>query len=95
MQQQLENLCRLDKIYGDSAFKGAPSFELRRRVQWEVVEKKGGPFKVLSKRWVVERTFAWLMNFRRLVRDYEKLEVVSRALIILACIFITVKKMTT
>lgn len=95
LQQQLEDLCRLDKIYGDGAFKGTPSFELSRRVQWEVVEKKGGPFKVLPKRWVVERTFAWLMNFRRLVRDYEKLELVSRALIILACIFITLKKLTT
>jgi putative transposase len=30
-------------------------------------------FKVLPKRWIVERTFAWLGNYRRLSRDYEYL----------------------
>ena len=30
------------------------------------------PFKVVAKRWVVERTFAWLLNFRRLKVDYEE-----------------------
>jgi transposase len=28
--------------------------------------------EVLPKRWIVERTFAWLINFRRLVMDYER-----------------------
>jgi len=30
-------------------------------------------FVLLSRRWVVERSFAWLRRFRRLVRDYERL----------------------
>ena len=34
-------------------------------------EAKG--FVLLPKRWVVERTFAWLGRFRRLARDYERL----------------------
>ncbi len=29
-------------------------------------------FVVLARRWVVERTFGWLMRYRRLVRDYER-----------------------
>jgi hypothetical protein len=29
-------------------------------------------FVVLPRRWVVERTFGWLMRYRRLVRDYER-----------------------
>jgi transposase len=33
--------------------------------------KKG--FVLLPKRWVVERSFAWLSRFRRLARDYERL----------------------
>nr|WP_269821502.1 transposase [Mycobacterium ostraviense] len=29
-------------------------------------------FKVLPRRWVVERTFGWMTRYRRLVRDYER-----------------------
>ena len=31
-------------------------------------------FQVLPQRWIVERTFGWLMRHRRLVRDYESTE---------------------
>ncbi|WP_394816469.1 transposase [Streptomyces lancefieldiae] len=37
-------------------------------------------FVVLPRRWVAERTFAWLMNFRRLARNYETLPATSEAL---------------
>lgn len=33
---------------------------------------RGPSFKVLPRRWVIERTFAWLLRHRRLVRDYER-----------------------
>ena len=38
-------------------------------------------FKVLPRRWVVERTLGWLTRFRRLVRDYEQRIDVSEAMI--------------
>ncbi|WP_399208475.1 transposase [Streptomyces sp. SLBN-118] len=38
-------------------------------------------FVVLPRRWVAERTFAWLMNSRRLARDYETLPATSEAVI--------------
>ena len=39
----------------------------------EIVKRKeSDKWEVLPKRWIVERTFAWLMNFRRLVMDYER-----------------------
>ena len=38
-------------------------------------------FKVLPRRWVVERTFGWLVRWRRLVRDYEQRLDVSEAMI--------------
>ena len=41
----------------------------------EVVKKPAGQvgFAVIPRRWVVERTFSWLLRWRRLVRDYERL----------------------
>ena len=41
-------------------------------------------FAVLPKRWIVERTFAWLGNFRRLSKDYEVKTTHSEAMIYLA-----------
>ena len=38
-------------------------------------------FKVLPRRWVVERTFGWMTRWRRLVRDYEQRIDVSKAMI--------------
>jgi transposase len=43
-------------------------------------------FKVLPRRWAVERTFGWLVRNRRLARDYERLTANSEAMIKLAMI---------
>ena len=49
----------------------------------EVVKKPAGQigFAVLPRRWVVERTFSWLLRWRRLVRDYERLPETHEALV--------------
>jgi IS5 family transposase len=44
--------------------------------------------KEYAQRWIVERTFAWLGNFRRLVVRYERLIKVYHGLFLLACILI-------
>lgn len=93
LQDELADLCKLKKVYVDGSFKGEPAMKLSREVEWEVVQKKGGPFKILPKRWVVERTFAWFMNFRRLVRSYEKCTEVAQAMLLLASVFITLNKL--
>ena len=41
-------------------------------------------FAVLRRRWVVERTFAWIIKNRRFVRDYEQLTAVAESLITIA-----------
>ncbi len=41
-------------------------------------------FTVLPRRWVIERTFGWMIRWRRLVRDYEKRLDVSEAMILVA-----------
>jgi transposase len=56
----------------------------RQGIEVEIVQRdpavKG--FAVLPKRWVVERTFGWFVQHRRLVRDYEALPERSRAMIL-------------
>lgn len=56
------------------------------RPVWKPAPKPKAGFQVQRKRWVVERTLAWLTRFRRLSRDYEGLPSSSEALIQLASI---------
>jgi len=69
--------------------------ELRPKLAVEVV-KRSDPtagFKVLPRRWVVERTFGWLMHHRRLARDYETSETSAEAWIFLAMIRIQLRRL--
>jgi putative transposase len=63
------------KIWADQAYTGDIVEWARQEydVDLEVVKKQPDQegFVVLAKRWVVERTFAWLGRFRRLSKDYE------------------------
>jgi putative transposase len=71
-----DELPRLKKLWVDGGFDGAPFSQWAHEVGgWvvEVVEKTGEGFTVLPRRWVVERTFAWLYKARRLCRDFERL----------------------
>lgn len=52
------------------------------KVDWDKIIPKG--FHVLPRRWVVERTFAWLTRFRRLSRDFEGTHSSGEAFIYLA-----------
>ena len=69
--------------------------ELRPKLAVEVV-KRSDPtagFKVLPRRWVVERTFGWLMHHRRLARDYETSETSAEAWIFIAMIRIQLRRL--
>jgi putative transposase len=50
-------------------------------------------FQVVPRRWVVERSFAWLGRSRRLARDYEFLPVTSEAVIYLAASQLLVRRL--
>ena len=65
------------KIWADGAYRGEEFIHWVKEqfdCVFEVVEKKktGRGFQVLSPRWIVERTFAWLGRSRRLSKDYER-----------------------
>ncbi|MFO7854057.1 MAG: transposase [Paracoccaceae bacterium] len=49
-------------------------------------------FVVIRRRCVVERTFAWIMKCRRLVRDYEQLTAVAETLVTIAAIATPVRR---
>jgi transposase len=68
----------LKLIWSDGGYSGKLTEEIgdidrHRKVKLEIVKRsddvKG--FKVLPKRWIVERTFGWLIQSRRSIRDYE------------------------
>jgi len=54
------------------------TLEIVRRMPWMT------GFVVVRRRWVVERTFAWIMKCRRLARDYEQLTCITETLITIA-----------
>ena len=72
----------------DQGYTGAEAAEeaSKQGIKLEVVKhteaKKG--FVLLPRRWVVERTFGWMIRWRRLVRDYERRIDVSHAMILVA-----------
>ena len=92
-------LVRLRKIWVDGGYSGEAFNQWvhhhHPKAEIEVVRRsecvKG--FKVLPKRWVVERTFGWLMRHRRLVRDYERTETSAEAWIHLAMICIQLNRL--
>ena len=82
---------RLKVIFGDSAYgkNGLPEW-VKATCGWILqtvlrpVGVKG--FVVLPKRWIVERTFAWIARYRRTSKDYEKTTKSSETMIHLAMI---------
>lgn len=89
--------CRLQLVWADGAYRGELIDWVKKRLGWElsIVEKEEGQkgFVLLPRRWVVERTFAWLNRSRRLSKDYERLPKTSEAFIYVAMIRLMVKKL--
>jgi putative transposase len=69
--------------------------ELRPKLEVQVVKRSddASGFEVLPHRWIVERTLAWLMRQRRLVRDYETTQASAQAWIYIAMIRIQLRRL--
>ena len=66
---------------------------VRAKLKVQVVKRSDTGFKVLPRRWVVERTFSWFMRQRRLVRDYETTETSAEAWMYVAMIRIQLRRL--
>ena len=91
-------LPRLRKLWADGGYRG--KFIDWVKARWEEIEveitlrapdAKG--FELLSWRWIVERTFAWLSAFRRLSKDYEYHLQSSEAMIYAAMIRLMLRRL--
>jgi len=87
----------LQVMWADSGYDGAPLARYARAVAGITVEvvQRIAPhsFQVLRRRWVIERTFGWLMRYRRLVRDYERTTANSEAMIYWATVIIMTRRL--
>ena len=91
---------RMRCIWADQAYTGdliAWVWGLRpwRKVFLEIVKRPEGTkgFLLLPKRWMVERTFAWLGRYRRLAKDDDYLTQTSETMIRVAMIHLMVRRL--
>ncbi len=92
-----ERCPRLQRLWADGNYAGQLVDWVQEQYGWvlEIVkrpaEAKG--FQLLPKRWIVERTLAWLGRYRRLSKDYEATTASSEAWITIAMIHIMVRRL--
>lgn len=79
---------RVTHLWADTAYRGAFARWVRDHWGWTIAVVQRDPavvgFTVQPRRWVVERTFAWLGRWRRLSKDYEEYPASSETWIELA-----------
>lgn len=99
--RQLGTGKRLRRIWVDGIYRGTLMDWVKERFRFvleavlrsdDMKEMKG--WVVLPRRWVIERTFAWLMQCRRLGRDYEVLPTSSEAMIYIAMTRLMLRRLT-
>ena len=89
----------LQKLFADAAYQG-PQFHkalanILPHLDAEIVKRsdQAKGFVVLPKRWIVERTIAWLNRCRRLAKDWENLNRNALAFLKLASIRLMLRKL--
>jgi putative transposase len=97
LQKVAVTATRLTLIWADDGYAGKLIAWVKDICGWrlEIVKRsddvKG--FKVVPKRWIVERTFAWLYGYRRLSKDYEYLVSSSENMIYIAMIQLMLRRL--
>ena len=89
---------RLKKIWVDGAYSGDPLSQwCQEEGGWELEvagrNREASGFEVMPKRWIVERTIAWIGQNRRMSKDYERLVQTSENFIEVAMIRLILKRL--
>jgi transposase len=91
-------LVTLKIMRADAGYNGKPLREWMTAtagITLEIVARTSPhAFQVVKRRWVVERTFGWLMRYRRLARDYERRPDHHEAMVWWATVFIMTRRLT-
>jgi len=97
LKKRTELIARLRKIFADGGYRGELVNWVKNELhaEMEIVlkfgDKKG--FQVLPKRWVIERTNAWVTRNRRMARDYERLAETSESFIYILMIRLGLRRL--
>jgi transposase len=88
----------IERIFADGGYRGEKmACVVARTGMWklEIVKRNNAVngFEVLPKRWIVERTFAWISRYRRLARDFERYARTTVAFVLLAMIRIMLRRL--
>jgi putative transposase len=89
---------RLKKVWADGAYAGEKlAGWLEEQGGWELEiiarDREAKGFEVLPKRWIIERSFSWLIRNRRLSKDYERLVQTSETFIEVAMIRLLLRRL--
>jgi len=88
----------IERTFADAGYQGSTvAAALAKNGTWtlEIVKRNElHRFVVLPKRWIVERTLAWISRNRRLARDFERYARSAAALVRLAMIRIMLRRLT-
>ena len=97
LKERTKLITRLRKIFADGGYRGELVNWVKNELhaEMEIVLKLGDKkgFQVLPKRWVVERTNAWVTRNRRMARDYERLAETSEAFIYILMIRLGLRRL--
>jgi len=87
----------LAHLFADGGYRGvlAAAAAARERLTLEIVKRPPAAqgFEVLPRRWVIERSFAWLSRNRRLAKDFERRIEASNAMVVLAIIQLLIRRL--
>lgn len=87
----------IEVVFADGAYQGDITATAVARIgRWRLEIVKRGEvsgFIPLPKRWIVERTFAWLGRCRRLAKDFENLTVNALAFLCLGMIRLMIRRL--